>query len=66
MSQVTISPAIVRECQVLSFTYGGKDRVCMVLEAKDTWFRGELTTGGFRCFSYDKIESDITLVSEPE
>lgn len=62
-----ITPATVRECQVLSFAYNGKPRVCMVLEVADTWFRGQMADGsGYRCFSFDKLESDMVLVTEPE
>ena len=54
-------------CQVLAFTYNSKPRVCMVVQVAETWFRAEMADdSGFRCFSFDKIESDITLVAEPE
>jgi hypothetical protein len=55
-----IKASNVRENDIVAFRYNGKPRVCLVLQVSDTWFRAEMADGsGYRCFSHDKIESEI-------
>ena len=58
-----ISAPSIKVKDILAFSYNGKPRVCAVVEVSEAWFRGELTDGGFRCFSHDKIEGEIEHVS---